>query len=155
VRKTTRLKRDWWFTPGTEWIVWDEPETGKIMAFRVILTDRRRFFEWQVGEGVSAGVHDDGETPGRSKASPILLPDRAMLKEVAAVVMDRIKDMRRQPAPSRPPPPVESTWWDWLPFAKKPPPQPQLRKTPPPIAVRLPDALLDFIEDQIRALAEA
>ena len=154
MRKTAKLKRDWWFTPGTEWIVWDEPGTGKIKAFRIILTDLRRFFEWQAGEGVSAGVHDDGETPGKSKASPILVPDAAMLPEVAAVVMDRIKEMRKAPTPSQPVPvPVAKKRW-FAGLFGKPEPQPVMRKTPPPIAVRLPDAVLDFVEDQIRALAE-
>lgn len=151
MRKTAKLERDWWFTPGTEWIVWDEPGTGKIKAFRVILTDRKRFFEWQADEGVSAGVHDDGETPGRSKASPILVPDAALLGEVAAAVMERVKEMRTVAVPARPSPPART--WSWNPFARREP-APRVVKTPPPIAVRLPDGVLDFIEDRIRELAE-
>ena len=91
------LKRDWYFTPGAEWILWEEPTTGKCKAFRVILTEAKSFLEWSEDAGFVSGDSDDGDRPGRSKMTPVLTPRRGGLKEVGQLVLQQVARVMHEP----------------------------------------------------------
>lgn len=90
-------RRDWFFTPGAEWILWDDPRTGKLKAFRVILSAEKSFLEWSEENGFAAGTSDDGERPGRSKMSPVLEAKPGAEKTVAPQVLALVRAVRLNP----------------------------------------------------------
>jgi hypothetical protein len=115
----TELRRDWFFTPGAEWITWQDPHTNKWKAIRVILTPERRFLEWTADSGFVAGASDDGDAPGRAKMSPVLIARPGVEQEVGQQVLETIAGLRKEP--------------------------PTFNGHP----VHLPPGLLDFLADQI------
>lgn len=94
---SAELRRDWYFTPGAEWIFWDDPRTGKLEAFRVILSETARFLEWSEENGIITGSADEGERPGRSKMAPVLNARPGTEREVAALVLELITQVRTHP----------------------------------------------------------
>ena len=91
------LQRDWFFTPGAEWIAWACPHTGKYKGFRVILTDAKQFLEWSEADGLAAGKADDGERPGRAKMTAVLEARRGAEREVAGRVKALVESVRDEP----------------------------------------------------------
>lgn len=91
------LRRDWYFTPGTEWIFWDDPRTGKLKAFRVILSAQNAFLEWSEEQGFSGGSSDEGDRPGRSKMSPTLTVQPGAERTLAPLVLALVNDVRANP----------------------------------------------------------
>lgn len=91
------LRRDWYFTPGAEWIFWDDPRSGKLKAFRVILSREKTFLEWSEESGFVAGTSDEGERPGRSKMAPTLSAQPGAEKAIAPVVLALVRAVRLNP----------------------------------------------------------
>lgn len=91
------LRRDWFFTPGAEWIFWDDPRTGKLKAFRVMLSNEKTFLEWSEEKGFAAGTSDDGERPGRTKMAPVLEAKPGAEREVAPMVLALVRAVRLNP----------------------------------------------------------
>lgn len=98
-RYTAKLKRNWQFTPGAEWIWWEEPGLDKPKAFRIVLTDVGKFIEWRQDKvvpgdpttGFTTGTHDDGEVPGRHKMTPILRQEQGLLAALAPLIMKAVR----------------------------------------------------------------
>lgn len=91
---TPALKRDWYFTPGAEWLVWFRPATGEVEAFQVILTEDEVYLEWRRDRGLACGRQDSGERPGRAKQSPVLRVVHQDLDQVVPRVAALIPDAR-------------------------------------------------------------
>ena len=119
------LIRDWICTPGAEWIVWTDPHSGMIDAFRVILAEKHRFLEWSNGGGFVAGASDEGDRAGRAKMTPVLKAQVGQVGEVAAAVLEVVAQLRREP--------------------------PQMNGQP----IRLPTGLLDLVSGLLAKLPEA
>lgn len=90
----TSVKREWYFTPGAEWLVWFRPSTGEVEAFQVILTEDEVYLEWRRDRGLLAGRQDSGDCTGRAKQSPVLRVVRQDIDQVIPRVAALLPDAR-------------------------------------------------------------
>jgi hypothetical protein len=98
----SELERRWFFTVGAEWILWEDPRTGKLVAFLVVLSEGGVFLEWRRGKGLVTGHHDDGEPSGRYKMTPVLVErnvDPARVARSVLRMIDHVRVLLAEPKP--------------------------------------------------------
>ena len=73
-------RRRWFFDPYFDLIVWYEPRVDEIVGLQLCYARGRgeHALVWEAGRGFSHYRVDDGETPGRSKMSPVFVAGAAL-----------------------------------------------------------------------------